>query len=190
MTNEQTSEQGQETTYGQYAGFVTRLVALIIDQLILTGIVSLITIVATYVMNIFRVNELLGTENLTQTITVILVTIVTVSVVILYTIGFWLLAGQTPGKRLMGVRIVRTNGQRITLWAAVRRWVGYWLSAILFLGYLWVLLDNKRQGFHDKLAGTVVVYSWPEREQKGTFVRDHISHLRRSREMARKAETN
>jgi uncharacterized RDD family membrane protein YckC len=89
-----------------------------------------------------------------------------------------MLAGQTPGKYLMGLRIVRTDTDRIRLGNAVLREIGYVLSGILFLGYLWILFDNRRQGFHDKLAGTLVVYSWPEGELKGTFARDRIQRLR------------
>jgi uncharacterized RDD family membrane protein YckC len=93
--------------------------------------------------------------------------------------GFWMLAGQTPGKRVMGVRIVRTDGQRLKWGNAIRREVGYGISTILFLGYLWVLVDNRRQGWHDKLAGTMVVYAWPE--EGGTPVRDRLQRFRERR---------
>jgi uncharacterized RDD family membrane protein YckC len=79
-----------------------------------------------------------------------------------YDIGFWLAAGQTPGKRALGVRIVRTDGKRMTFGNAVRREIGYVISAILFLGFLWAIIDNRRQALHDKLAGTLVLYCWPE----------------------------
>ena len=58
------------------------------------------------------------------------------------------------------------------------------VSAILFLGYLWILFDNRRQGFHDKLAGTIVVYSWPEGLMRGTLVRDRVLRLVRERQAA------
>jgi uncharacterized RDD family membrane protein YckC len=46
----------------------------------------------------------------------------------------------------------------------LRRYVGYYLSALaLYAGYWWVLIDNRRQGWHDKLAGTIVVYAWDAR---------------------------
>jgi uncharacterized RDD family membrane protein YckC len=79
-----------------------------------------------------------------------------------YYVGFWLLVGQTIGKRIMGVRVVRTDGTRLGFVAATVRLLGYLASAILFLGFLWVIIDNRRQGWHDKLAGTMVVYAWPE----------------------------
>jgi uncharacterized RDD family membrane protein YckC len=88
----------------------------------------------------------------------------------------------------MGLRIVRTNGERVRAGNAVRREVGYVISGLLFLGYLWILFDNRRQGFHDKLAGTIVVYSWPEAELKGTFIRDQVQHIRYRRQMSQANE--
>ncbi len=183
MTDEQVP---QETLYGQYAGFVTRLVAYIIDQLIIVSIISLVTAVAGFVMQSLRINELIGAQRIAQVIMIILALVLIISFLILYNIGFWMLAGQTPGKRLMGLRIVRTDGERITIGPAIRRWVGYWISAILFLGYLWVLVDDRRQALHDKLAGTLVVYSWPEQEdwERITPIRDRVSRFRERRRMS------
>jgi uncharacterized RDD family membrane protein YckC len=73
-------------------------------------------------------------------------------------------AGFTPGKGLLGLRIVRTDGQRVKLGAAVLRFIGYWLSAlVLFLGFIWIIVDRRRQGWHDKLGRTVVIYGWRSR---------------------------
>jgi uncharacterized RDD family membrane protein YckC len=137
-------------------------------------------------MQSLNINELIGAQRIAQLIMTILALVLVVSFLILYNIGFWMLAGQTPGKRLMGLRIVRTDGERITIGAAIRRWVGYWLSAILFLGYLWVLVDDRRQALHDKLAGTLVVYSWPEPEDGGRIapIRDHVRRFRERRRIS------
>lgn len=153
-----------ETHLGNYAGFVTRLVAFIIDQIIVGAMIFLIGVVARYVYGMFNVNEWLGIERLSTIIMAAIVVLLSISVVLIYFLGFWQLSGQTVGKWLMGVRIVRTSGERITGRRALIRYLGYWLSAILFLGYLWVLVDDRRQGLHDKLGGTYVVYAWPEEE--------------------------
>src|SRR5215470_17913788 len=67
--------------------------------------------------------------------------------------------GQSFGKRFIGVRVVRTDGRPIDYQTAVlRHIVGYPLSILLFgLGIVWMLWDGRRQGWHDKLARTVVV---------------------------------
>src|SRR5690349_15264096 len=78
-----------------------------------------------------------------------------------YPIFWWTMIGETPGKWILGLRVVRTDGRRLTVWRSVVRYLGYWLSALpLFLGFLWILVDDQRQGWHDKLADTCVIYAW------------------------------
>ncbi|MFC2023716.1 RDD family protein [Chloroflexota bacterium] len=170
------------THLGRYAGFVTRLVAFVIDRAVISVVMLVIALAVRYVLDAFPINQLLGFFEGQWQWAAILGVAVYLAVAILYDIGFWMLAGQTPGKYLMGLRIVRTDADRLKFGNAVRREIGYVLSGILFLGYLWILFDNRRQGFHDKLAGTLVVYSWPEGELKGTFVRDQVQRLRHKRQ--------
>lgn len=70
----------------------------------------------------------------------------------------WAVAGRTPGKALFGLRVVRVDGTPVRLGRATLRSLGYFFSLILFVGFLWVLADPRRQAWHDKLAGTVVIY--------------------------------
>lgn len=66
--------------------------------------------------------------------------------------------GQTLGKMLMGIRVIKRNGAPLQATDAILRYLGYYLnSAILMLGWLWASWDEDRQGWHDKLAGTIVV---------------------------------
>ena len=79
---------------------------------------------------------------------------------LVYFMFFWVMAGFTPGKAVMGIagcpRKQRTSN---LAQGALVRMVGYWVSAIpFFLGYIWILFDQHRQGWHDKLADTYVVY--------------------------------
>jgi uncharacterized RDD family membrane protein YckC len=80
----------------------------------------------------------------------------------LFAINFILLAGragQTIGKRLVGIRIVREDGEPVGIvQVLLRHCVGYTLSTLgAFLGFLWVIWDAKHQGWHDKIARTFVV---------------------------------
>ena len=84
--------------------------------------------------------------------------------VLLFVLNFVVLAGregQSAGMRILGIRIARTDGRPFTIKdAAVRHLVGYPLSvAAFFLGFLWMLWDPRQQGWHDKLARTIVVMS-------------------------------
>jgi uncharacterized RDD family membrane protein YckC len=77
-----------------------------------------------------------------------------------YFVLFWRVTGQTPGLRLMRLRVVDVHGSPPGLGRSVLRLVGLFLAiAPLFAGFLPVLLDRRRRGLHDFLAGTVVVYA-------------------------------
>jgi uncharacterized RDD family membrane protein YckC len=66
--------------------------------------------------------------------------------------------GQTPGKMLLGIRVRKTNRRKLTGADAVVRYFGYYVNTFFFLlGWIWALFDDNHQGWHDKLAGTVVV---------------------------------
>lgn len=72
----------------------------------------------------------------------------------------WVRLRATPGKLLLDCRVVDTASlQRVTPRQAVIRYLGYFVSLLpLGLGFLWILRDRRRQGFHDLLAKTVVLY--------------------------------
>jgi hypothetical protein len=66
--------------------------------------------------------------------------------------------GQTPGKRLLGIRVVRLNGQPMTLWSAFERFGGYAAGVLTgLLGFAQVYWDRNRQAIHDKITETVVI---------------------------------
>ena len=66
--------------------------------------------------------------------------------------------GRTPGKMLFGLRVTRVNGEPLSLRGALLRWFGYANSFFFFnLGFIWIIFDGKKQGFHDKIAETVVI---------------------------------
>ena len=74
-------------------------------------------------------------------------------------VAFWRYRGATPGKLAVGVRIVdaRTGGTPGT-GRLVLRLLCYVLSAVpLYLGFLWIAVDRRKQGWHDKIAGTLVI---------------------------------
>lgn len=76
------------------------------------------------------------------------------------------IAGQTPGKMLLGIVVVQTTGEKITPGIAFLRWVGYIISSLfLYLGFIWIAFDGKKQGWHDKIAGTMVVHAIKEGEE-------------------------
>jgi uncharacterized RDD family membrane protein YckC len=72
---------------------------------------------------------------------------------------------------LLGLRVVTIEGRRLTVWRAILRFLGYMLAALpFFLGFAWILVDNRRQGWHDKIAGTYVAYIWAARPDERFLV--------------------
>ena len=72
--------------------------------------------------------------------------------------------GATPGKKLMGIRVVRLDGQPVTWWHAFERAGGYAAGlATGLLGFAQILWDPNRQAIHDRVAGTVVVRAGAQR---------------------------
>ena len=134
------------------AGFVSRLLAFTLDLLIISVIITVITALSVFLGRTLQVRQ----------ITSLVLTVLTVGanilIVLIYYVGFLVVAGQTPGKRIMGLRVIMTNGKPLSMRRSFRRFIGYWLSLPLFWGYLMVIVDDRRRAFHDKFAGTRVVY--------------------------------
>ncbi len=75
-----------------------------------------------------------------------------------FTLCVYLLAGQTPGKWLMRIKIIQLDGKKISVWNAFGRYGGYAASVVTGLsGFFQIYWDANRQGLHDKVASTVVV---------------------------------
>jgi uncharacterized RDD family membrane protein YckC len=135
-------------SYGQgraeLAGLGYRLLAQIIDLFWLLPLSFLLGAIASFV-NGGRIS--LGGEVMANVIGALLV------------ITFWVERQGTPGKLVLGLRIVDADtGATPPLSRLVIRYVGYLVSAIpLGLGYLWAIWDPRRQGWHDKMAGTLVI---------------------------------
>ena len=74
-------------------------------------------------------------------------------------IVFWIYRSATPGKIALGLKIIDADtGESPGSRQCIIRYLGYYVSTIpLFLGLIWVAFDKKKQGWHDKLAGTYVV---------------------------------
>lgn len=146
-----------------HAGFISRAIAFVLDIIAMTVAVLAAVALVQALLGFFTLYGLVGQRVVQSSpfrdIVFAVLALIGVVIAIGYPVGFWVLLGQTPGKLLMGVRIARVNGQPLTVRRALLRYLGYWLSAIpLGLGFLWVLVDDQRQGWHDKLAGTYVVY--------------------------------
>jgi uncharacterized RDD family membrane protein YckC len=65
--------------------------------------------------------------------------------------------GATIGKSLAGIRVVKADGSKLTGMDVFLRYIGYYINNVFFLGWVWAIFNKNSQGWHDKIAGTVVV---------------------------------
>ena len=127
-----------------YAGFWRRVGAFFVDSLIFSLLFGLVLGPAFVNAPLFTL-EGVSRSGLTMLITV----------------GFWINFLGTPGKLLLGCQVVDADTFKImSTRQSFIRFVAYLASMLpLMLGFLWVLKDPRKQGFHDKIANTVVVYN-------------------------------
>jgi uncharacterized RDD family membrane protein YckC len=160
---------------GHYAGVVSRLIAYIIDLVVISVVVVGTTWFVNTVQATLGLRSLIN-DNATRFVLGGLAVLLLAGI---YFVFFWTLTGQTPGKMIMGVRVVTLDGEPLSLGRSIRRAFGYLVSALIFyLGFIWILIDNRRQGWHDKLAGTCVIYNWDARP--GSRLQDEMERRRAS----------
>jgi uncharacterized RDD family membrane protein YckC len=136
-----------ETT--PYAGLVTRALALIVDAVVI-NVIALITGAV-----IALIGSLLGVGNL-GIAAALTGGFVWLGWTGLYFIVFWMATGQTPGARLLGIRVVSANPRPLGIVRAFVRFVVMMLALIpLGAGFVTVLFDERRRGPHDMAAATV-----------------------------------
>ena len=155
-----------------FAGHAARLGAYILDAIILGAVVTTIVVLSTLPI----IGTLLGHvgdrpdywadsstwSQLGGGLGLAILGVIAGSIVgLVYFPWFWARDGQTPGMRAAGIRIVRDrDGGPIDGGTAIVRLLGFWVSgAVFYLGYVWILIDERHRGWHDLLAGTCVISS-------------------------------
>jgi uncharacterized RDD family membrane protein YckC len=137
-----------------YAGLASRAIALTIDA----ALAHLLVLIGGAVIAL--AGSLVGDLKF-DTLERVLAAWAWATTVSAYFVLFWTVAGQTPGMRLMQLRVVATaTGASPGFWRSVLRLIGLGLAIIpLFAGFLPVLVDDRRRALQDFLAHTVVLYS-------------------------------
>ena len=144
------ADMGSQISAYQYAGFWIRFVASFIDSILSMLILGPI-FYALYGVEYFTGQASMGAVST-------LINYVGPAIVVIL---FWVYKSATPGKMICGIKIVdEATGSNPKVGQSILRYVGYYVSAIvLLLGFFWVIWDSKKQGWHDKIAGTVVIKS-------------------------------
>lgn len=150
----------------QYAGFWIRLLAYIIDVIVLEffaaiagGIVGVVVVVSGVVG---KLQPLATGEPIPPGYIVLfwIAGLVGLAVTIGYNVSFNSGAWQaTPGKRLLGLHLITLTGEPVGPWLAFARWAGYILDGLtLYIGFLMIGWTREKTGLHDIICGTRVVY--------------------------------
>jgi uncharacterized RDD family membrane protein YckC len=147
-----------EGRQGHYAGAVSRLVAFAADVGASWGLFTLGAAALTFTIQLVSGAKFsLSNHQIASLITAVVWEFV-------YFAYQWTLSGKTIGMALLGIRVVKTDGGAIGARQAVIRTLALPLSFLAFgLGFLGILTNRDRHAWHDRLAGTSVVYSWDAR---------------------------
>lgn len=139
-----------ETQEYEYAGFWIRTAASMVD-LILILIITLPLTLMVYGSNTVWYSDqiLLGPADF----------LINYTFPFIVTIIFWMYKSATPGKMILKIKVLDAEtGDKMTLGQSIGRYFAYLPAMIVFLiGIIWVAWDKRKQGWHDKLAKTIVV---------------------------------
>jgi uncharacterized RDD family membrane protein YckC len=138
----------------QYEGLVTRGLAFAVDAAVINGVAIVVAAVVVLGLSVLSVPDWVEHALLALGGLAFLVWSVA------YFATFWSTTGQTPGDRLMRIRVCRGDGELLGVSRSIFRLGCLTLAALpLLAGFLPILFDGRRRGVHDMLAGTVVVAS-------------------------------
>lgn len=137
----------------EYVGFWARVLAAIIDSICVLAIIGPV-LVAVYGRDYLE----LVSDKLVAGPADFLIQYIFPAVAVII---FWLTRQATPGKMVIGARVVDAGTLgKLGTGQAILRYLGYYASIIpLMLGLIWVGFDSRKQGWHDKIAGTLVIRS-------------------------------
>jgi uncharacterized RDD family membrane protein YckC len=150
-------------TERRYGGFWRRFVAFAVDKLILYFMSLFLLLIALLSLGLsggVSLHRIVETGDLPHGMGLYFVVYAVTMFVtdMIYFTWFHGSVGQTPGKMLLELRVIQASGEEMTFGIAFLRWVGTFVSGpFLSLGYLWIAIDGKKQGWHDKIAATLVV---------------------------------
>jgi uncharacterized RDD family membrane protein YckC len=142
----------------RYASFETRLVALVLDVIVLFSVLLLFVTVAGLQLLLRSEFGDIDPPDSAFYLAAIIILVYFFPFFPLYFLTLWVWRGQTVGKMAMAIKVVRRDGHPLGVGTALLRLVGYLFSTLpLFAGFLLIAFDRQRRGLHDRLADTLVV---------------------------------
>jgi uncharacterized RDD family membrane protein YckC len=134
-----------------YGGLVTRAIAAAIDALLIDVAALFVAAVVALILSIFPVTHD------TKTLLAVIGGAGFAVWVVGYFVTFWTTTGQTPGDHLMHIRVLREDGSPLRPLRAFARLLAAVVGLVLLIGYVPILLNDRRRAMHDWVGGTVVI---------------------------------
>ena len=152
---------GRESYTVDYAGIWIRLLAILIDGLLLFTVIFIFNGLWPLARGYGWMGGTAGASfgyGEVSGLYWVLAVLIPFVMVVAYFISFWGWKGQTLGMMVTRIRIVRFTGENINWGDTIMRFLGFIISFLfIFLGHIWIAADSRRQGWHDKIADTYVI---------------------------------
>ena len=179
----------------KFAGFWRRLVAYTVDNIIINIVffILAVIVITAFIFGSLSGNsrnwmaDLANPARITSLFLPAMVFYIAISIA--YFTYFHGIKGSTPGKMLLGLKVLSTDGTPIGFGIAFLRSVGYLVSSIFYIGFIWAAFDRRKQGCHDKIAATVVIILPRENQVAGLIIPEQPAVLTVSQTGERQSKT-
>jgi uncharacterized RDD family membrane protein YckC len=155
----------RESLQGRYAGFASRFLSFVVDMVIITAIYLLVLAAISFSARILTGRDIAFHRG------DIWVIIGYAIWAFIYFARCWGANGRTAGMAVFGVQVLRDDGGDVSGRKAALRALAFPLSFLLLgLGFLGIVLGDRRRALHDVIAGTTVIYCWDARAARLRFL--------------------
>jgi uncharacterized RDD family membrane protein YckC len=155
----------RESLQGKYAGFASRFAAFAADVAVTLALFMLALAAISFAARVLTGTDIAWNRGS------IWVIVAYAAWGVVYFAHSWAASGRTVGMALFGVRVVRDDGTDVSGRRAALRTLALPLSFLfLGLGFVGILLGDRRRALHDVIAGTAVIYSWDARAARLRFL--------------------
>jgi uncharacterized RDD family membrane protein YckC len=167
--NRRRTREPEPSLTGHYAGVVTRLTGYVIDAFLVSLLFSVVSAGIVWIVNLIS-----GADYDASDVGALAGGIVFLVWIFFY---FWLpmaIWGRTLGMAILGLELVRRNGDRVGAGRVAIRVITFPISFLIFgLGFLGILVGREHRALHDVIAGTTIVYAWDARAARLRFLAEH-----------------
>jgi uncharacterized RDD family membrane protein YckC len=151
-------EGGQAIGARKFGGFWIRFVARVIDSVILAIALMVVNIPIEMMLGIGRINDPAAIVAAVGFLGI--VWLIDAAASCAYEVYFLSTRGATPGKMVLGLKVVRSDGSMLTTGQAVGRYFAYLLSGFtLLIGFIIAGFDDQKRALHDRICDTRVIYA-------------------------------